>query len=114
MVKKRSVGRAPYERPQSRDAFSVLTKFVDAVCVEYASDPTKPSVVLSRVGSGPEYYVSVTRYTDKFANGKVVVCHVRGFTLEMAIRSAASEWLGRTKAKETLHEYLGLEWTEEQ
>lgn len=82
-----------------------LEQFTRAVCARYASDPSKPSILLSCM-SDDSFYVSISRYERKYGEGKKVVCNARGASLDEALVNLAKAW---RKQHNALREFLGVE-----
>lgn len=96
----------------------VLARLIRAVCAEYSTDPTQPSVILSyltpsSIVSGttykPGFYASVVRYREKFGRDKVVVTQTSGHATPHAAAVELSKlWLGEKNldAKQALRDCL--------
>jgi hypothetical protein len=54
-----------------------LSDFLAEVLEVFASDPTAPSVLLAKLPGNGGFYVSVLRYKERLAGGKVVVSKAR-------------------------------------
>lgn len=72
-----------------------------AVCAEYPDDPSTPSVVLSVLKDG-SWYGSIVRYSQKFGEGKNVLCRETAPSLSEVVEKLAKSWLDRRTARDRL------------
>lgn len=82
------------------DFVETFDNLLRAISVEYASDETKPGVIVSKLADG--YYATVVRYRCKFAEGKYNVCTCRAPSFSLAVAGLAREWLKTSDAKKNL------------
>lgn len=57
-----------------------------------SSDPSHPSLVLSRLGAGGQHYAAIVRYTQPYGDGKVTVCSAKGDSLGDALFTLNGKW----------------------
>lgn len=70
---------------------TTLQDLVKSVVARFKDDPTAASVVLSWLEDRQRWYASAVRYTEKFADGKHVVCRASGESLEETLGRLAAE-----------------------
>lgn len=78
-----------------------MTLLAEAVANEYKSDPSGAGLVVARITSG-EFYVSIARYSERFGQGKSIVCSAKGATVAEAVDRVAAHWLNLRSAKDEL------------
>ena len=61
-----------------------LTKLTEAIAEKWKGDPSRASLVLSSLGGG-QYYAAAVRYTERYGEGKKVVCNAKGSTLASTV-----------------------------
>lgn len=74
----------------------MLERMIDALCEQFAEDPSTPSVVLSKLKNG-QYYGSLVRYTEAFGQGKQVLYKTMEPTLDEVFAALGTQ-LGLTQA----------------
>jgi hypothetical protein len=91
---------AYYGFANPRPARNFLPELTRAVCEEYKSDPSAPSIIISYVekaGSNVErtgFYASVIRYYARYGQERRMVCCVSGFDTDVAaVEALAKKWL---------------------
>lgn len=88
-----------------------LQILIKAITEHHASDLTTPSVILSEIIRDMRqiYYGSIARYTEKFGQGKYIICKTTADTLEQVIDNLVKEFLktlGRGGAVDQLDKLL--------
>lgn len=74
-------------------AEDILEALVASTCAALASDPSQPSITLSKLTTG-QWYASVCRYTQPYGDGKVTVCSARAADLRGALVELETKWKG--------------------
>lgn len=87
------------------DTQVLLDKLTKAVSYQFKEDKTSPGITVSALKKG--YYCSVVRYTGAIAKGKVVFCHARGDTLDLALEGVAKEFLSKFNEQPNPMQQLG-------
>jgi hypothetical protein len=73
---------------------SLIVKLSKAVSFAYKEDATSPGVVVSHLKNG-QVYVSVVRYSTKFAKGKQVVCNAYANDIDTALSKVSETFLSK-------------------
>ena len=88
VVRKKITARAA--KTKKIGAFELWALLMDAVAAEYSKDPTRAGLVSAKLPDG--YYVSIVRYREAYGNGRTIVTHEKGETLDGALRMIAERW----------------------
>lgn len=92
IVKEKETRMSEATKPVKRTAPKSLAEtLLEAVTAAYPEDPSKPGLVVSYLGA-EGYYCSVSRYTETFGRGRILVAKATKPTLSEALEDVARTW----------------------